>query len=337
SQGDTVNGQGLRPTLYDLLAHRALAQFSNERNYLTAPAYKFELDAENAFAPAADFVKIKFTSPDSTSSKLLAINLFQRVLTAHQADRDPSALIDADLVRLQLVRNNSVREDKDRLYENALETLHKKHYDHPSDAEIVYHLAEYLYNIPTGDQGAQAKRAVTECEDAMRRHPGSYGARLCSQLLENIRAMELNMQTEEVYLPEKNMLVSLNVRNLTSVWTKVVRVPDDPDIWINIAYNQKLNYLNGLQGMQNRTWKIPDPGDYQQHRTEIALEPLPLGNYWVLVSSNINFDPKKGPVTFTNFHCSNLAAVQYSEEGLSHFVVANRQSGLPVAGAKLDF
>ncbi|MCY7330889.1 MAG: hypothetical protein LH618_20215, partial [Saprospiraceae bacterium] len=122
SQGDTVNGQVLRPTLYDLLAHRALAQFSNERNYLTEPAYKFELDAENAFAPAADFVKIKFTSPDSTSGKLLAINLFQRVLTAHLADRDPSALIDADLVRLQLVRNNSVREDKDRLYENALET-----------------------------------------------------------------------------------------------------------------------------------------------------------------------------------------------------------------------
>ena len=337
SQGDTVNGQVLRPTLYDLLAHRALAQFSNERNYLTEPAYKFELDAENAFAPAADFVKIKFTSPDSTSSKLLAINLFQRVLTAHLADRDPSALIDADLVRLQLVRNNSVREDKDRLYENALETLHKKHYDHPSDAEIVYRLAEYLYNIPTGDRGAQAKRAVTEGEDAMRRHPGSYGAKLCSQLLENIRAIELNMQTEQVYLPEKNMLVSLNVRNLTSVWTKVVRVPDDPDMWINIAYNQKLNYLNGLQGMQNRTWKIPDPGDYQQHRTEIALEPLPLGNYWVLVSSNINFDPTKGPVTFTDFHCSNLAAVQYSEEGLSRFVVANRQSGLPVAGAKLDF
>ncbi len=337
SQGDTVNGQVLRPTLYDLLAQRALLHFANERNYLTEPAYKFDLDGENAFAPAAEFVKIKFDSPDSTSNKLLAINLFQRVLTAHLSNSEPSALIDADLARLQFVHNNSVREDKDRLYENALEMLHKKHYDHPSDAEIVYRLSEYLYNLPTGDKGAQAKRAVTECEDAIKRHPNTYGAQLCLQLLNNIRAMVLTTQTEEVYLPETSMLLSLSFRNLTSVWTKVVRVPDDPDIWVNIPYDKKLDYLNGLQGLQNRTWKIADPGDFQPHRTEIAIEPLPLGNYWVLVSANINFDPKKGPVSFSNFNCSNLAAVQYQQEGVSRFVVANRQTGLPVAGAKLDF
>ena len=337
SRGDTISGQLLRPTLYDLLAHRALAHFANERSYLTEPAYKFELDAENAFAPAAEFVKIKFASPDSTSGKLLAVNLFQRVLTAHLGEREPSALIDADLARLQFVHNNSGREDKDVLYEQALLSLHKQHYDHPSDAEIVYRLAEYWYNLPTGDKGSQAKRAVTECEDAIRRHPGSYGAQQCRNLLENIRAMALNIQAEAVYLPEKSMLMSLSLRNLNSVWVKVVRVENDPDIWATIPYDQKLDRLNALNGLQNRTWKIPDPGDYQLHRTEIAIEPLPLGNYWVLVSANINFDPQKGPVSFVNFNCSNLAAVQYGQEGASRFVVANRQTGLPTAGVKLEF
>ena len=66
--GDTATAP-LRPTLYDLLAHRALDHFSNERSFLTEPAYKFYIDKENAFAPAPDFVTQKFDSADKTSGK----------------------------------------------------------------------------------------------------------------------------------------------------------------------------------------------------------------------------------------------------------------------------
>ncbi len=38
------NSDELRPTLYDFLAHRAIDYFTNEKSYLTQPAYKFELD-----------------------------------------------------------------------------------------------------------------------------------------------------------------------------------------------------------------------------------------------------------------------------------------------------
>ncbi|MEO6036781.1 MAG: MG2 domain-containing protein, partial [Saprospiraceae bacterium] len=351
SQNDSVAGKPLRPTLYDLLAHRALDFFANERSYLTEPAYKFELSDPAAFAPHEQFLKAGFETKDSTSGKWLAIKTFQQVLHSHEVGtittdgpmlgrkltRNVPALIDAELLRLQFVHNNFIGEDKDNLYLRALEYLHKQYYDEPSDAEIAYQIAAYLFGLSTGDKGNQAKQAVATCEDAIRRHAGTYGALQCSNLLESIRAPTLNIQVEAAYLPEKNMLVSLAIRNLSGVWVKVVRVPDNPDLWNNIPYDQRLNYLHGLQGLQNRTWKIDDPGDYQSHRTEISLEPLPVGNYWVLVAANINFDPKKGAVAFANFNCSNLSAVQYDQEGTTRFVLANRQSGAPMPGTKLEF
>ena len=62
----------LRPTLYDLLAHRALDYFKSDERDITRPAYAFEIKEKEAFAPANEFVKHKFiyqrfriTSPQS--------------------------------------------------------------------------------------------------------------------------------------------------------------------------------------------------------------------------------------------------------------------------------
>ncbi|MCK6694479.1 MAG: hypothetical protein L6Q97_20575, partial [Thermoanaerobaculia bacterium] len=114
AQNDSVAGKALRPTLFDLLAHRALEHFGNERSYLTEPAYKFYLDQPEAFDPAVNFVKFRFESRDSSSGKWMAIQLFQQMLQAHlnPANRsNEAALIAADLLRLQFAQNNAVHED----------------------------------------------------------------------------------------------------------------------------------------------------------------------------------------------------------------------------------
>ena len=48
-KNDSVANAALRPTLYDLLAHRAVDHFMNERSYLTEPAFAFQLVQEKAF------------------------------------------------------------------------------------------------------------------------------------------------------------------------------------------------------------------------------------------------------------------------------------------------
>ncbi len=351
SQGDTVAGQPLRPSIYDLLAHRALEHFTNERSWLTEPAYAFSLDQAEAFAPMSDFLKTNFETKDSTSGKWLALKLFQVLLnrpsqiinTPGQPDkvlRNTAALVSDDLLRLQFVFNNSVREDKTTLYQNALEALLKQHAEHPIYAEIAHQLAAHVYGSGASDQaqsGQNAQKAVALCEEAIRRHPNTFGAQQCQVLLNDIRAKLLNVIVENVYLPEKPGLVQVQFRNLNKVFVKVVKANFEQEFLDNVPYEQQIEKLKALPQMQRRDWDIKDPGDYQMHTTEIAVDGLPLGIYYLLASENTDFDPKKGYVSYAAFTASNLAAMPYREQNQTNFAIAHRQTGAPLAGVKLEF
>jgi len=349
-QNDSIGGKPIRPYLYDVLTHRALAYFANERSYLTQPAYAFVLDQEAAFAPAKDFLKAQFETQDSTSGKWLAIKTFQKVMNrlphmqssshGNQSDKtwiDTAALIDADLLRLQFVYNNSVLEDKASRYRNVLEGLHKQYYNHPMDAEIIHQLAQFLYSLDAGDKAANAKYAVAELESAISRHPNTYGARQSQVLLNQIRAVSVNVNTEQVYLPEKTILIFLSFRNLKTAHVRVMRGTSAPDFFENVEWDKRIARLLSQPTVQTRQWSIQNPGDYQEHRTELSVEALPPGHYWVLVSENAEFNPAGNVVAYTAFAVSNLAAVQYHEVGTTKFVLAHRSTGLPLAGVRLDF
>lgn len=340
---DSVANQPLRPSLFDLLAHRAVQHFSNERSYLTEPAYAFQLSSPDDFADWNVFQDKKYETQDVTSGKWLAINLFQKLLRAHSLKTagDQTAakasLFDVDLNRLQFVLNNSTLGNKNELYRLALEKLKALAENHPSDGEVVHALASHLFYLETGDKGANAKTAVAELEAAIARHPGTHGAALCQQLLAQIRATSLSTTVEQVNLPDKNILVQVGFRNLKKVWVKVVKDDFGQEKWNERNSEEQYAILNGLRPVQSRTWEIQDPGDYQQHQTEIALNGLPFGNYWVFVSENADFQSSKAPVSFANFAVSNIAAVNYNEQGQTRFVLADRNTGAPLSGVKLDF
>lgn len=336
--GDNVAGQLLRPSLFDLLAHRALEHFANERSWLTEPAYAFSLNQGEAFAPAPEFVKQKFESRDSTSGKWLAIRLFQKVLATHAPGSAPA--IAADLLRLQFVISNSVREDKETLYRNAMDALLRQHTDSPMEGEIAYPLATFLFSRSQDPDNTRriedVRSAVDICEAAIKRHPGTYGAQLCQSLLDNIRATSLNVEMENVYLPGGPALVKVDFRNLDKVYVKVVRGAHEPEFMENISWEKKYDFLNSLPVVQSRDWSFKTPGDYQSHSTEIALESLSPGSYWLLVSDTPVFDPKKGHVSYAQFTVSSLAAVSYMEKGGTNFFVVNRATGVPMAGVKVE-
>src|SRR5690606_10378450 len=97
------NTRKLRPTLYDLLAHRALDYFENDERDITKPAYAFTISENAAFAPAADFIHHIFPTQDSSSLHHKALLIFRQLLSFHINDAEPDALMDADLRRLQFV------------------------------------------------------------------------------------------------------------------------------------------------------------------------------------------------------------------------------------------
>ncbi|MFN0215743.1 MAG: alpha-2-macroglobulin family protein [Saprospiraceae bacterium] len=335
-QNDSVANIPLRPSLFDLLSHRAVAHFSNERSYLSEPAYAFQLSSADDFADGAVFQNKNYETQDKTSGKWLAIKLFQKLLRAH-SQAQGVAYFDVELKRLQFVWNNSTLENKNELYQKALENLKIQAVNHPFDGEVVHAYASHLFNLETGDKGANAKRAVAELEAAISRHPDTYGASICRQLLSQIRMPSLSSNVEQVNLPEKHILVNLGFRNLKKLWVKVVQTDFDQEKWDNLDWNEQYQYLQNLRPVQTRSWEIQDPGDYQEHQTEIALDGLPFGNYWLFISENADFQSSNGPLAYSNFAVSNIAAVHYNEQGATRFVLANRSTGAPLPGVKLDY
>ena len=116
------NVRHLRPTLYDLLAHRAIAYFDNDERDIKKPTYAFEIDQASAFDPAADFVTRKFPTKDSLSLQHKALLIYQQLIAFHLKDAKPDALIDVDIHRLQFVKQKSVHPDKDQLYFECIES-----------------------------------------------------------------------------------------------------------------------------------------------------------------------------------------------------------------------
>ena len=140
------NSRKLRPTLYDLLAHQALEYFSSDERDLTKPSYQFEINDEKAFAPTAIFIKANFPTSDTSSLYYHAVKLYQELLSFHLNDTDASALLDADLERLEFMHLVSVLQSKGQLYKNALSEIAKNNSTNEYGGMAMFLVAQLDYN-----------------------------------------------------------------------------------------------------------------------------------------------------------------------------------------------
>jgi uncharacterized protein YfaS (alpha-2-macroglobulin family) len=341
-----VNTQKLRPTLYDFLMHRAIDHFMNDQAYLTEPNYKFYIKGEAFFADAAAFSKNTFEARDSSAKKLKTIQLFQELLDKHLKDRDPAALIDADLKRLKFVYDNSVSELKATWYLNALEHLEKKYPGNEAVSEILYAQSTIYFNEgvkydPVNNPETQwgLKKAWELCNKGVQRFPKSYGAQLCINRIQQIEHRKFEINIEEVNLPEKPALVSINYKNTPEAFFKIVKLSEEDLLkWGTLQAEQIVPFLNKKQLVQRWEEKLPDEGDFQFHRTEVMTEPLPVGFYALLMADNANFKEGKEQVAYLHFTVSSLGLMYKKTSGDDlKIVVADRASGAAIPGVTVEY
>ena len=337
-----ANAKKLRPTLFDLLAHRAIDYFSNERNTVTEPAYKFYINQEVAFAPAAEFIKATFETKDSSSAKYQTLLLLQEILAFHSTNKELDAFIDADLKRLQFVHQNAVLGNKRALYIKALENLVvtlERQGAHPVIAEVLYKQAEVYQSNgrnyqPNPDQEGKEylKTAYTLCRTAISKYPDSYGAGRCKNLITNIERKNLDLTVEQVNLPNQPILASLSFRNVEKAHVRIVSIGyDEQKDFRN--HNDIIDRLKDKAIVSSQAIDLPQEGDYHSHRVEFDLGELPVGHYGVLVSDNTAFSTKKGAAGYAYLHISNLAFWSKSNaQGQTELTVINRGTGEPMEG-----
>ena len=334
------NTRHLRPTLFDLLAHRALHYFMNEQYGVTQPADRFTIRDENAFAPAPDFVKIRFNTPDSGSMHFQALLLLQKIMGFHLNDMTPDALVDADLIRLDFVNRMGIFNNKATLYEESLRSMEKSLDRNPLAAEAMYLRASLYatkgknYN-PHNNNSPQFElnRARELCESAVHSFPGSDGALHAGQLLNELKRPHLQLSSELVNIPDQPFRSLVSYRNLNRIYLKLISVNHEEMKAIDKKTTSELwQTLAEKKALRNWSVNLPDLQDLQEHSAEIKTDALPPGMYVLMASKQEDFGLKDNIMARQLLYVSRIG---YISNNMNDLYVIDRETGMPLTGAEV--
>lgn len=331
------NTLSLQPTLYDLLVHRALDYFTGEEQYVIKAAEHFIIDQPVAFAMPAVFADAHFKAEDTSSLPLYALYLYQDLVRFHLKDKDPDALMDVNLQQLQYVYRKAVMANKDSLYSDALERIMKGSYGKAVISQASYLLASYYYQQaslydPLRHPGNRfdLKKALKICETIPVK-PITEGSVNCNRLRSDILSDDLSLQAEFVNVPHQPFRVLVSYKNVFHLHFRLIKLPDDP---LTVFSERAKNRDVLLKLPVYRQWEqaFPDPEDYRLHAAEMKVDGLPFGRYALIVAGNKDFSRGKTPVESVEFFVSDMS---YINDNKGDYIIVNRETGQPVAGAKV--
>jgi len=82
---------------------------------------------------------------------------------------------------------------------------------------------------------------------------------------------------------------------------------------------------------------LPNDGDYQQHRVEVKMKALELGQYVILMANNDSFNDQNNALSYHFIHASNIAFFdRKSKANDQEFILMHRKTGEPLAGVKTE-
>ena len=355
-----------RPTLFDFVAHEALAFYSSGEQAGSKAEDEFEISADSPiFAAPAEFLKwepdgappVPAATPNAKPDQngaarganvaagtggaplaLRAVGLFQNLFRFHADDADKSALLHCDLERLRFGNNKAFGEEKGARYKAALKRFVDQWADHEISAWARYEWAHVLHGE---NDLAEAHKIAKQGEQT---YPDSIGGKLCFNLVRQIEMKSSRVETERVWdapLPT----IDVHYRNVADVHFRVVkqdwvdrvkRSQGQPE-WMDQNERKAI-----LQAKPEIEWsaKLPATDDFRERVEEIAApKDLKPGYYFLITSHGKGFGEKDNVVSFTDFWVSDLALVmrwQWGDEKIEGFAL-DAASGNPLEGADIQF
>jgi hypothetical protein len=329
-----------RPTLYDLLANRALTYFSDEGPDAVQASYAFAPDDSAIFAPAAVFVAHTFRSADTTSLVWKALLLYQDLLRFHQKDARPDALIDADLNRLLFARQHAVTDDPEQAYQSALRQIISVYPQQLPVAQAYFLLAQSYHNLgnpnvsgPDSAYRWDLNKALAIYDKIVREFPASRWSDNARNAAFWIRQPQMTLETETVNLPGQPFRVYVRYSNSDRIGFRLLRADSTlSDAVNNMRSKEFIHPLVIAPAYRSWVQSLPNPGDHQLHGTEIKVDGLPPGAYYLLASGDGQFGKGATPLLALPLHISGISWVA---AGNNNYYVLNRETGQPVPGATI--
>ncbi|MEZ0540474.1 alpha-2-macroglobulin family protein [Fibrella arboris] len=369
-------GRALRPTLFDVLAHRAIDFFDDAQSDVIKPIQAFSVNKPAYLAGPATFVATVLPATDLLSGPYQALKLYQQLLAFHRNDANPLAFAVNDVERLALVKRLGTLPNEEALYRQTLTQQIAAFKNKPAEAEYALALVQDLssegqvHPLPRGrygstDQAANVpdpadtthrwdrKRAAELARDLIARFPNTIPAQTARPLLDSLLRPVLGVEVEEANEPGKPFRARVLYQNTKTLFYRILRLTADEARTLTQfdEYQTDPKRDSWFAAIQNHSvvaeekLTLPDDGDLRSHSVEIPVKGLPLGYYVLLVSNEGTWAKPSAEtaevVSIGTFAVSNLSYVLVGgnyqyDNDLKTIYVTDRTTGQPVANATVQ-
>ncbi len=331
-----------RPTLFDFLANQALEFYSSPEPAIRQVASEFEVDNPALFNP---FGQVQLEPSDSLSLHLPALKIYQQLISLHQKDTDPSALVIILLERLKFLRKFATIREKETLYLDGINQLKEAYKKYQVSTLVDFERATFHYN--QGEEYRPGRKEENRFEkarafkigrEALARFPKSVGAKQCAELLQLIKADKLSITAERyipIASPSRLLLDYQNIDTVSFRLYKISRAEQQRLYEINRTYGDSilLSSISQLKGIHQWQQRLRNEKDFQQHETEVVVPPLQQGIYLLIARPGSGAIRPGALFAFNFLQVTNLALLERSKGEKNSYQVINRLSGKPIPGA----
>lgn len=326
-----------KPTLYDLLASEALDYFQNSSNFpAVRPEDEYAFTTSDLYGATEEFQQLKFPQAAQHTSEVYVLKIYQQLEKLHSTEQDPTALVYAQLQRLEYVNSQFRGSENWNKYMEALNRLSNK-YENSLAAPLLQYTFAHSYYQRAGETGEDGKlihpdfnrKAVELAQKVVDKYPNTEMEQRAFSLLSAIKSVQLDVRIPETLLPNTAGRMLLSYKSIDSVHLKIFKVPvtfPDQTQWYQKQDEIKV-FTEEHTPFFSKTLSLPHSGDYNPHSTEALLPPLERGTYMIHISGENSFG-KKG-YSFGFLRATHLSLSQTSFDDKYLYRVLNRTTGLP--------
>ena len=316
------------PTMFDFIFHKTAKHYQESS---TADDIHPSWNTDSWWLADKDFVKADLGKSDQPIIKCL--KLFQRLISENMDNLD--LRLYNDYKRYEFV--NSILKDHDR-YQQAFRGLMDRYKGNAQYPELANCLASSLIQQYEDNPDNEAyhdnyKKAADICRETIEAY--NKNTYECKSTLGHITHSEMSFKLNNVQLPNENIPVVLQYRNVTHPYFKIYKVTEAEAEKLSRLYEYDLyDTLEQRKPLLDRQALLPEETDYLQHSTVIALPALEEGIYYILGKTDRDAKTRsKGCVL--RFQVSQLGFLVDSQPNKFTVVTIDRKTGHPMPGVSV--
>jgi len=332
----------LRPTLYDLLAFRALSYYTEPGTYYDVPVYSSGVNDSLFFAAPERFLDLSFEKEGSQKVQR-ALDLVRDIMKLHRG-KNKEAFADADFQRIMLVRRLAADEKAGEWFRAALERQLKSYRENLVYPDLLLQQAvldmeegnAYRKEDPYDTRKNKLNEAVARLKEIEKAYPGVYAGSRAEALRGEIESAMLSSDMQQMQQTASAILLKLNYRNMDKVNIRITKVSSAIwDKWnTDMRDSAQVGELLRVPPAYETIQALPADGLHHAQSAEIMLPGLDQGLYLMTLSGRGMYDDNQ-QLTYTLFSVSDIGFYTRREGSRLMVKTFDTKGHRSLAGAKV--